>query len=207
MKPTKYVPPPLLRALSETPDPPPKRSHAPVFPSGVFERDKLPVSVRHNYRAAGVLPYVVRAANRADGTRERSIVFLLGKQPTKSQDRRWRQRWVEFGGKVESSDDGPEGTALRELREETSACLGTVRLHPMCVWNSMCKFVLYLGEIVDELPSTMPTGNDEISEYRFVERDQMMYSVRVGRLFDAEISYRTRSSLNSTKAWQLLRSL
>lgn len=204
---SKYVPPHLLRMTHEAPDPPPKRVQSPVFPSGVFERDKLPTTVRHHYRAAGVLPYVVRMANRADGTRERSVVFLLGKQPTKSQDRRWRQRWVEFGGKVESSDDGPEATALRELREETSDCLGTVRLHPMCVWNSMCKFVLYLGEVVNELPQRMPTGNDEISEYRLVERDQMMHSVRVGRLYDTEMSYRTRSSLNSTNAWRLLRSL
>ena len=134
------------------------------------------------------------------------LTFLLGKQDTKSQDRRWRQRWVEFGGKVEPEDSGPRTTALRELAEETSSCLGTVQLHPLCVWNAMCKFVLFFGEMTDPLPATLPT-NAEISEYRFVDRDTLLRSLRTGELNNAEISYRTRSSLSGIKSWQLLRSL
>lgn len=205
---TKYIPPPLKNVTFSGESPPDvTRKHHPIIPSGVFERSKLPRVVKESYRAAGVLPYVVRKANRADGTCDRSIIFLLGKQPTKSQDRRWRQRWVEFGGKVETQDQGPEATARRELSEETDQCLGDVELHPMCIWNSMCKFVLYIGEIKPPLPDKMPTNNNEICEYRFVEREQMMHSLKVGRLFDTEVSYRTRSSLNTIKAWQLIRAL
>jgi 8-oxo-dGTP pyrophosphatase MutT (NUDIX family) len=179
---------------------------APLVPSGVYERSKLPKFVQENYRAAGVLPYVLRTANAPDGRQFRSLTFLLGKQDTKSQDRCWRQRWVEFGGKVEEADDTPETTALRELSEETNSSLGDVRLHNLCIWNAMCKFVLYFGEMVDGLPPTLK-ANEEISEFRFVERDVLMRSLRVGRMYDAEISYRTRSSLMSTKAWNLIRAL
>lgn len=175
--------------------------------SGVYDVNKMPRDVVKSYRAAGVLPYVVRSANTAHGTKQRSVTFLVGKQDTKSQDRRWRQRWVEFGGKLEESDQGvPEKTARRELHEETSGCLGAVRLHTMCVWNAPCKFVLYFGEVLDDLPQTMPT-NDEISEYRFVDRETFLRALRFGTLHNAEISFRTRSSLQGVTAWNLIRSL
>jgi len=194
---------------ARTSDEAPKSDHHHhVPPTGVYEADKLPKDVAWHYRAAGILPYVVRDLRNVHGHVVPSVTFLLGKQDTKSQDRKWRQRWVEFGGKLEPTDDGPVSTALREFHEETSGCFkgAGLRLHSHAIWNRTCKYVLFLAEILGDTSAVLHT-NDEICEFRFVDRDALLRALRNGYFGDAEVSFRTRSSIGFAKAVQLLRSL
>lgn len=50
-----------------------------------------------------------------------SVYFLLGKERYNAQWPYGSDRWSDFGGKVTSSDRGPEETAAREFFEETMA--------------------------------------------------------------------------------------
>ena len=205
----RYVPPnarthqrsPTSAALphEETP-------HKPLADSGVYNRHSLPETVRARYRAAGILPYVARPLNTATGDIVPSTTVLIGKQLTKSSDRLWRPRWSEFGGKIEDADEGvPEATALREFSEETGGQFTSPVLHDMCIWNRACKYILFLG-LVHEVPTFLRT-NEEIHEFRFVDLPSFMTAVHTASLDDAEVSFRTRSSINHPKAFRLLRSL
>lgn len=175
--------------------------------SGIYVRGSLPKQALSHYRAAGVLPYVVRPLCNEQGRLVPSVTVLLGKQMTKSNDRRWRQRWVEFGGKIEDEDEGvPERTALREFREETGGQFSVQPdLHEAVIWNRACKYLLYLGR-VNEVPADLNT-NDEIKEFRFVDLQTFLKAVGEGHFCGCEISFRTRSCIQHPKAGRLLRSL
>tara|TARA_X000001036_G_scaffold366775_1_gene351682 strand:- start:1762 stop:2394 length:633 start_codon:yes stop_codon:yes gene_type:complete len=181
----------------------------PMPPSGIYHSLDLPESIKTFYRAAGVLCYARRTLWGCTGEVVPVTALLLGQQEVNGATEKWGGRrfcWADFGGKREARDVSPEATAKRELSEETSNVFDGAQLHRLCVWNRTSKYVMYFGEVT--LPAAMPPPNDEIKEFRWLERAQLVHSLRTGKsLFGVDLNYRVRAALTPHRHIEILRTL
>jgi 8-oxo-dGTP pyrophosphatase MutT (NUDIX family) len=180
-------------------------------PSGLYYRKFLPSSIRKNYRAAGVIPYLKSEISRANGDEELTTMILLGLQDCRVDGKRdrWAIRWNDFGGKVDETDKGPVHTAVREFHEETQNKIRYVDLDDICIWNRPCKYIVFFGRM-SNLPEDFKCNekDQEVQDYRWVVLDNLVETLKESeKMQGIELSYRLRSTLYPKKHSNYLKNL